>query len=68
MARQNGTGGGLGIDRVALAALPPELAIGTIDLDDAATLCDQCAAQARAIGAGAFYAKGLDGSSWRLCL
>jgi hypothetical protein len=60
LARQNGTGGGLGIDRVALAALSPELAIGSIDLDDAATLRDQRPAQACAIGAGAFDAEGLD--------
>jgi len=60
LARQNGAGGGLGIDRVALAALAPEPAVRTIDLDDVAPLRGERPAQSCSIGTGALNAEGLN--------
>lgn len=61
LAGQNGAGGGLGIDRVALAVLAPEPTVRAIDLNDAVPLGYERPAQARAVGAGALDAEGPDG-------
>lgn len=62
LARQNGAGGGLGIDRVAFAVPTPEPAVRTIDLNDATPLRGERPTQACAIGAGVLDAEGLNGT------
>jgi len=53
-------GGGIGVDRIALAAPPPSLPVGPVDLHDPLAVAGQEAGQPGAVAAGALHAPGGD--------
>ena len=57
---EHGAGGALGVERVALAVLVPQLPVGTVDLEDGMAARLQEARQAGAVGTGALDAEGAD--------
>jgi hypothetical protein len=53
-AGQHGAGGGLGVDRIRLAALAAGASVGPVDLHDVDPMVQQEPGQAGAVAAGAF--------------
>ena len=60
LASQDAAGGALGVERIVLTFLVPQLAIGAVDLEHGMTVLAQEAGQASAVGAGALDTKGAD--------
>src|SRR4029453_16513620 len=60
LAGLHGAGGGVGIDRVALAAPAAGGPVGSVDLQDPLAVAAQEAGQAGAVAAGALHPPGLD--------
>jgi hypothetical protein len=62
LAAEHGTGGALRIERIGLAVLAPQPAVGPADLVDGVAAVAKGAGETGAVRAGAFDAEGVDGS------